>query len=104
MWVATIGVGYSDGYLAQLAGKGVVMIREKTYPVIAAVTANHLMVELDNSEDVRVGDEVVLLDNQPEAGLTGDVLADLSGISVYRILIGLNPQLPRRYSSLPTPS
>lgn len=104
MWVATIGSGYSDGYPSQLAGKGVVLIKEKTYAVIAGVTANHLMVDLNNSESVRVGDEAILLDNRPETELTADVLAGLSGLSVYKILIGLNPQLPRKYSSLPTPS
>jgi len=98
MWAATIGLGYSDGYPAQLAGKSLVMIKEKTYPVIAAVTANHLMVDLNNSEDVRVGDEVVLLDHQPESELTADRLGELAGLSVYKILIGLNPQLPRKYS------
>lgn len=104
MWAATVGLGYSDGYPAQLAGKGAVTIKEKTYPVIAAVTANHLMVDLNNGENVRVGDEVVLLDDRPENELTADVLAELSGLSVYKILIGLNAQVPRKYSSLPTPS
>lgn len=96
MWVATVGLGYSEGYPAQLAGKGVVMIKKKTYPVIAAVTANHLMVDLKNSEEVRVGDEVILVDNRPEDELTADVVAELSGLSVYKILIGLNPLVPRR--------
>jgi alanine racemase len=96
MWVATVGIGYSDGYPAQMAGKGAVLIKGKPYPVIAAVTANHLMVDLDNSEEVRVGDEVVLLDNLPENKLTADVLSEPTGLSVYRLLIGLNPLVPRR--------
>jgi alanine racemase len=95
MWTATVGLGYSDGYPAQLAGRGAALIKGKIYPVIAAITANHLMVDLNDSEDVRVGDEAVLLDNRPEDKLTADVLAELSGLSVYKILIGLNPQLPR---------
>jgi alanine racemase len=99
MWAATVGLGYSDGYPPQLAGKGSVLVKGKTYPVIAAVTANHLLVDLNDSEDVRVGDEAVLLDTRPEDALTGDVLAEVSGLSVYRILIGLNPQLPRNYLS-----
>jgi alanine racemase len=72
------------------------MIKGKTFPVIAAVTANHLMVDLGDSEEVRVGDEVVLIDNRPEDELTADVLAELAGSSVYKILIGLNPLIPRR--------
>jgi alanine racemase len=96
MWVATVGLGYSEGYPAQLAGKGVVMIKGKTYQVIAAVTANHMMVDLNNSEEVRIGDEIILIGNQPEDEPTADVVAELSAVSVYRILIGLNPLLPRR--------
>ncbi len=96
LWVATVGLGYSDGYPPQLAGKSTVMIKGKTFPVIAAVTANHLMVDLGDSEEVRVGDEVVLIDNRPEDELTADVLAELAGSSVYKILIGLNPLIPRR--------
>jgi alanine racemase len=99
MWTATVGLGYSDGYPAQLAGKGSVLVKGKTYPVIAAVTANHLLVDLNDSEDIRVGDEAVLLETRPEDELTGDVLAEVSGLSVYRILIGLNQQLPRNYIS-----
>jgi alanine racemase len=96
LWAATIGLGYSDGYPPQLAGKSTVMIKGKTFPVIASVTANHLMVDLGDSEEVRVGDEVVLLDNRPEDEQTADVLAQLAGSSVYKILIGLNPLIPRR--------
>jgi alanine racemase len=96
LWVATVGLGYSDGYPPQVAGKSVVLIKGKTFPVIAAVTANHLLVDLGESEEVRVGDEVVLIDNRPDADLTADRLAELAGSSVYKVLIGLSPLIPRR--------
>jgi len=96
LWVATVGLGYSDGYPPQLADKSIALIKRKTFPVIAAVTANHLLIDLGESEEVRVGDEVVLIDNRPEAKLTADVLGELAGSSVYKILIGLNPLIPRR--------
>ncbi len=99
LWVATVGLGYSDGYPSQLAGKSAVVITGKLYPVIGAVTANHLQVDLGESEDVRVGDEVVLIDNQPEADLGADILGELAGSSTYKILIGLNPLIPRRTAS-----
>lgn len=93
--VATVGIGYSDGYPPQLGGKGSVLIRNKKFPVLTAVTSNHLMVELGEDRDVRIGDEVVLIDSDRSAGLTADVLAEQSGVSDYKILIGLNPRLPR---------
>jgi len=95
MRVATVGVGYSDGYPAGLAGKSRVSIKGKDFRVIAAVTANHMMVDLLGDTTIEIGDEVVLLDNRPGSGLTADILAQLAGTSVYKILIGLNPLLSR---------
>jgi alanine racemase len=97
MRAATVGIGYSDGYPAQLAGKSHVLIRGKKFPVIAAVTANHIMVDLNGDAAVEVGDEVILMEDRAGSGLTADVLSDLCGTSAYKILIGLNPLLRRAY-------
>lgn len=97
MRVATIGIGYSDGYAPQLGGKAVVSIKNKTFPVLAAVTSNHIMVDLNNDPEVQVGDEVKLIDPDAKSGLTADVLADLAGISDYKLLIGLSAFLPRTF-------
>jgi alanine racemase len=96
MRVATAGVGYSDGYPHQLAGKGFVLIRNKKFPVLPAVTANHVMIDLLGDKDVRLGDEVTLVDDQKGPGLTADSLAELAGIADYKLLIGVNPLLLRR--------
>jgi len=97
MRIATVGIGYSDGYPSQLAGKGTVLIKNKKYPVIVAVTANHAMVDLENDPDINIGDEATLIDNHKNSGLTADVLEEASGVSSYKMLIGLNPLLPRKY-------
>jgi alanine racemase len=99
MRAATAGVGYSDGYLPQLGGKGFVSFRGKKYPVMAAVTSNHVMVDLNNDQEIKVGDDVTLIDNQKNSGLTADVLEAQSGVSDYKLLIGLNPLLPRTFVS-----
>lgn len=99
MRVATVGVGYSDGYLPQLGGKSFVSIKGKKYPVMSAVTSNHIMVDLNNDQEIIVGDDVTLIDNQKNSGLTADVLEAQSGVSDYKILIGLNPLLPRKFVS-----
>jgi alanine racemase len=97
--VATVGIGYSDGYAPQLGGKGLVSIRSKKFPVMEAVTSNHVIVDLNNDPEIQVGDDVTLIDNHKDSGLTAGRLADLSGISDYRILIGLNPLLQRKYTA-----
>ncbi len=99
MRAATVGVGYSDGYPPQLGGKGFVSIKGKKYPVMAAVTSNHVMVDLNNDQEIEVGDDVTLIDNQKNSGLTADVLEAQSGVSDYKILIGMNPLLPRKFVS-----
>jgi len=99
MRVATVGVGYSDGYLPQLGGKGFVSIKGKKYSVMAAVTSNHVMVDLNNDREIEVGDDVTLIDNRIDSGLTADVLEAQSGVSDYKILIGMNPVLPRKFLS-----
>lgn len=96
--VATIGAGYSDGYPHQLAGKAEVLIRNKRFPVIATVTANHIMVNLKNDNEIKIGDDVTLIGSSKDEP-TAFELSELSGLSVYKILIGLNPDLPRKYIS-----
>lgn len=94
--VATIGAGYSDGYPPQLTGKAEVLIKNKRFPVIATVTANHIMVNLKNDSEIKVGDDVTLIGREKDEP-TAFELSELSGLSVYKIFIGLNPILPRNY-------
>jgi alanine racemase len=96
--VATVGAGYSDGYPPQLSGRTHVLIQNKRFPVIATVTANHIMVNLENDRGIKIGDEVILINNK-KGELGADELSDLCGLSVYKILIGLNSLLPRKYIS-----
>ncbi|MEW5902520.1 MAG: alanine racemase, partial [Acidobacteriota bacterium] len=98
MRVATAGIGYSDGYPPQLGGKGWVAVRNKRFPVLNAVTANHAMIDLGDDREVKIGDEVRLIDYFAGSGLTADSLAEQGGISDYKILLGLSPLLPRVYS------
>lgn len=98
MRVAAVGIGYSDGYPPQLGDKGYLAIRGKKFPVLNAVTANHMMVDLGNDREIEVGVSATLLDSDKKSGLTADILAEQSGISSYRILIGLNPLIPRIYT------
>lgn len=97
MRVATLSLGYSDGYQPQLGGRAWALIKKKKFPVLPLVTANHLMIDLENDQEIKIGDEVLLLDTEKNSDLTADKLASSSGISTYRLLIGLNPHLPRSY-------
>ncbi len=93
--IATLPVGYSDGYPATAAGKGKVLIRGRQFPVIALVTANHVLLDVGNDSDVQIGDEAVLIGRQGDQTIDAAALSDTAGISVYKLLIGLNAALPR---------
>ena len=101
MRVATLGIGYSDGYPSGAGGKGIVRIGEKTYPVLPLVTSNHIMIDLGNDRSVRIGDEVVLIDDRKDTGVAADALGESTGIPDYRWLINLNPLTPRFYAPGP---
>lgn len=93
--IAIVPLGYSDGYPPNMIGKASVLIRGKRYPLIAAVTANHCTVLLEEDSSVASGDEVVLLGSQGKEKITADELGGWAGVSAYKILIALNPQLPK---------
>ncbi|MDH5468882.1 MAG: alanine racemase [Candidatus Aminicenantes bacterium] len=97
--IAIVPVGYSDGYPPNVIGKASVLIRGRRYPLLAAVTANHCTVLLEENSSVSPGDEVVLLGSQGKEKITADELASWAGVSSYKILIALNPQLPRIITS-----
>ncbi len=97
MRVATLGIGYSDGLPPQVRDKGLVSIGNKNYKIMPPLTANHLMIDLDNDASVKLGDEVSLISRQKNSDLTADLVAERAGISDYKLLICLNPLLPRTY-------
>lgn len=95
--VATLPIGYSDGYPHQVAERGEVIIQGRRHPIIAAVTANHTTVNFSGSDGIKIGDEVVLIGKQGDSEITAEEVTNWVGTSVYKIVIGMNPLLPRIY-------
>lgn len=93
--IAILPVGYSDGYPSKAVGKGSVLIKDQRFPIIGSITANHLEVRLDLDAQVDVGDVAVLLGSQGNEKLSADELARWIDVSTYKILLGLNPLLPK---------
>jgi alanine racemase len=94
--VATLPIGYSDGYPATAAGRTEVLIRGRRFGVVALVTSNHTIVNLGSEQEVEIGDEAVLIGRQGSDNIDAQTVADAAGVSVYKLLIGLNPALPRQ--------
>ncbi len=95
--IATIALGYDDGYLRALSNKGHVLIRGARRPVVGRVSMNWITVDCGPGSGIRVGDEVVLLGRQEAAEIWADELAGLCGTIAYEILTCIHPHLERRY-------
>ena len=97
--LATGAIGYPDGYPSNLDGKAQCLINGRRYPLVAAITANNIYIKAGRQENIRIGDEIVLIGRQKEETISVEDLAEISGISEYKLLACLNPLLPRYYLS-----
>lgn len=94
-WIATLPVGHSDGYPRSAVKGCEVLIRDRLYRVIGAVSASHCIVELGSEKTVEVGDVATLVGpDRPE--ILPNTVAERAGVSVYDILMHLSPLLPKR--------
>ena len=94
VWVATLPVGHADGW-PRVAAKGAkVRINGELYPVIASVSASHCIIEIDNEERIKIGDNATFFDAQQ--GSRPEDVSEACGASVYDLTMHLNPLLPRR--------
>ena len=96
--IATVGVGYADGYLRSLSGKATAVLSGKTIPLVGRVSMDLLTFDVSNVPDAAVGDWVQLIG--PDH--TIDDLADQAGTIGYEILTSLGPRYARRYVGAPT--
>jgi len=93
--VATLPVGYADGYPRALSNRGQGLVGGRRCPVVGAVCMDHIMLEV--GEEVGVGDEVVLIGRQGVEELTANDLAEAAGTVVHEIVARLGRRLPRLY-------
>jgi alanine racemase len=92
--IATLPVGYADGYSRLLSGKAEVLYKGKRYAVAGRICMDQLMVDLGPDADARIGDEVVLFGPDP-AGPDAGELAHMIGTIPYEISCAINKRVPR---------
>ncbi len=97
MMIATLPIGYSDGYLRCLSNKSAVLIAGQPCPVIGRVTMDQIIVDVSHLKSVRLGTEVVILGSQGGNLISADDLAGQADTISYEILCHLGSRLPRMY-------
>ena len=96
MRVATLAVGYADGYSRHLSGKGAdVLIGGKRCAVLGRVTMDQIVADVSALPEVPPGEEVVLIGAQGDAEILASELAEKSGTIAWEIFTGLGPRVKR---------
>ncbi|MBP1762473.1 MAG: Alanine racemase, partial [Firmicutes bacterium] len=94
--VATVPIGYADGYSRLLSNKAWAMVRGQKVPLIGNVCMDQCMFDVTGVEGVKTGDEVTLF-GRPEDGITVDDLAQIVGTINYEIVCNVGRRIPRIY-------
>ena len=95
--MATIPVGYADGYPRQLSNKGWVLIHGKKAPILGRVCMDQFMVDVTDIPDVKTGDEVTLMGRDGDEFISVETLGDLSGRFSYEFVCEISKRVPRVY-------
>lgn len=97
--IATIPIGYADGYGRILSNKARVLVRGKSARVAGIVTMDQTLIDVGHIRGVSIGDEVVLIGRQGNSEVSIENLAKISGTIPYEILSQITDRVPRIYRS-----
>ena len=95
--VATVPVGYADGYRRSLSGKFYVLIRGRRAPILGRVCMDQMMVDITDVPDVKIDDPVVLVGNDGNDVITVEEIAAAADSFNYEFVCGISRRVPRRY-------
>ena len=97
MTIATIPVGYADGYPRSLSNRGTVLIQGTRCPVVGRICMDQFMVAVPDTITVKPGDKVVLLGSQGHESISALEIAALASTIPYEIFCGFSDRVPRQY-------
>jgi len=95
--VATLPLGYADGLRRGLSNSWEVIIKENKAPIIGKVCMDQTMIDVTGIENVRLGDEVIVMGNYEYPEISAGQMARVLDTISYEILCGIGPRVPRVY-------
>jgi len=99
--IATVPVGYADGFSRALSNRGALLVRGKRVPVVGAVSMDMTMLDVTEITDVRIGDECVVLGAQKgtlgQDEISAKEIADTLGTIPWEVLTDISRRVPRFY-------
>ena len=97
--VATIPVGYADGYRRNLSGKFHVLIRGRKAPILGRICMDQMMVDVTGIPDASINDRVVLVGRDGNEEITMEQIAEAADSFNYEFVSGISRRVPRIYAS-----
>ncbi len=95
--VATIPVGYADGYSRALSNRGRVLIKGKSFPIIGRICMDQFMIDISSKPDIKQGDEVTLVGRDGDEYISIEEVADMSYSFNYEFVCDIGKRIPRVY-------
>jgi len=95
--VATIPIGYDDGYVRALSNRGHAIIRGAYATVIGRISMDLTLIDVTNVPGVQMDDEVTLMGHHAGLSITAEELAKTAGTLSYEVTCGVSPRVPRVY-------
>ncbi len=95
--VATIPVGYADGYRRSLSGKFYVLIRGRRAPILGRICMDQMMVDVTDIPEAQLGDTVVLVGQSGKLSITVEEIAAMQDSFNYEFVCGISRRVPRVY-------
>ena len=95
--IATIPIGYADGYTRLLSNKGEALVRGKRVPVVGTICMDQCMIDVSSIDDIKAGDEVTLFGTDGDNTLNVEEIAEKIGTINYEIICMVGRRVPRVY-------
>lgn len=95
MKIATVPIGYADGFIRKYANDGYMMIKGKKAPIVGRVCMDQTMLDVTDIEDVKIGDEVIVFGDGSGDSSTADTLALSADTINYEIVCLISKRVPR---------
>ena len=97
--IATVSIGYADGFNRAFSGKGYVLIRGKKAPVVGKVCMDQIMGDVTDIPGVQIEDEVTVLGRDGAEEITAEALGEMIGSFGYEVICNFMPRVERVYRS-----
>lgn len=96
-WLATVAIGYGDGYSRSLSSRGRMLADGRSYPIAGRVSMDQTMIDLGPEPALSVGDEVVLIGRSGDEEITAAELAELQGTISYEVTCAIGARVAREH-------